>query len=58
MTLNQIKKFEHQNNISINVYCIGKKKKLLILRFGLPRKRWTNLLICYMCRTTMIFRVN
>jgi len=30
-TLNQIKKFENQNNISINVYCIEKKKKLSIL---------------------------
>jgi len=28
MTLNQIKKFENQNNISINVYCIEKQKEL------------------------------
>jgi len=26
MTLNQIKKFENLNDISINVYCIKKKK--------------------------------
>jgi len=31
MTLNQIKKFENRNNISINVYCIEKKKELSIL---------------------------
>jgi len=31
MTLNQIKKFENQNNISINVYCIEKQKELSIL---------------------------
>jgi len=31
MTLTQIKKFENQNNISINVYNIEKKKELSIL---------------------------
>jgi len=31
MTLTQIKKFENQNNISINVYCIEKQKELSIL---------------------------
>jgi len=32
MTLNQIKKFENRNNISINcIYCIEKKKELSIL---------------------------
>jgi len=32
MTLNQIKKIENQNNISINVYCIEKKKVILSIR--------------------------
>jgi len=39
MTLNQIKKFEHQNNISINVYCIEKKKELSILPIRLTEKK-------------------
>jgi len=30
MALNQIKKFENQNNIFINVYCIEKKKEFSI----------------------------
>jgi len=30
MTLTQIKKFENLNDISINVYCIEKKKELSI----------------------------
>jgi len=53
MILNQIKKFENQNNISISVYCIEKQKKLSILPIhsNSSRRRWTNILICYMCRT-------
>jgi len=31
MMLNQIKKFKNWNNISINIYCIEKKKELSIL---------------------------
>jgi len=47
MTLNQIKKFESQNNISINVYCIEKKKELSILPIQLAdtkRDKQVNLL--------------
>jgi len=47
MTLTQIKKFGNQNNISINVYCIEKKKGLLILpiRFAdTKRDKHVNLL--------------
>jgi len=33
MTLTQIKKFENQNNISINVYSIEKKEELSILHY-------------------------
>jgi len=39
MTLTQIKKFENQNNISINVYCIEKKKEFLILPIRLTKKK-------------------
>jgi len=39
MTLTQIKKFESQNNISINVYCIEKKKELSILPIRLTEKK-------------------
>jgi len=39
MTLNQIKKFENQNNISINVYCIEKQKELSILPIWLTEKK-------------------
>jgi len=39
MTLNQIKKFENQNYISINVYCIEKKKELSILPIRLTKKK-------------------
>jgi len=39
MTLNEIKKFENQNNISINVYCIEKKKKLSILPIRLGDRK-------------------
>jgi len=38
-SLNQIKKFESQNNISINVYCIEKKKELLIHLIQLTEKK-------------------
>jgi len=38
MTLNQIKKFENQN-ISINVYCIEKEKKLSIFPIRLADRR-------------------
>ncbi|KYM76698.1 hypothetical protein ALC53_12884 [Atta colombica] len=38
MTLNQIIKFENQNNISVNVYSIEEQKKILPLRF-ISRKR-------------------
>jgi len=47
MTLNQIKKFESQNNISINVYCIEKQKELSILPIRLAdtkRNKHVNLL--------------
>jgi len=39
MTLTQIKKFENLNNISINVYCIEKKKELSILPIRLTEKK-------------------
>jgi len=43
MTLTQIKKFENQNNISINVlqsmYCIEKQKELSILPIRLTEKK-------------------
>jgi len=39
MTLNQIKKFENLNGISINVYCIEKKKELSILPIQLTEKK-------------------
>jgi len=39
MTLNQIKKFENQNNISINVYCSEKKKELSILPIRITEKK-------------------
>jgi len=49
MTLNQIKKFENRNNIFINVYCIEKKKELLILPIQVTdRKRTLDKSICYM----------
>jgi len=38
-TLTQVKKFENQNNISINVYCIEKKKELSILPIRLTEKK-------------------
>jgi len=38
-TLTKIKKFENQNNISINVYCIEKKKKLSILPIRLTDQK-------------------
>jgi len=47
MTLNQIKKFENLNDISINVYCIEKQKELLILPIRLTdtkREKHVNLL--------------
>jgi len=47
MTLNQIKKFENLNDISINVYCIEKKKELSILPIRLAdtkRDKHVNLL--------------
>jgi len=31
ITLKQIKKFEQLNNISINVYCVEKEKKKLVI---------------------------
>jgi len=39
MTLTQIKKFENQKNISINVYCIEKQKELSILSIRLTEKK-------------------
>jgi len=39
MTLTQIKKFESQNNISINVYCIEKQKELSIFPIRLTEKK-------------------
>jgi len=39
MTLNQIKKFENLNDISINVRCIEKEKELLILPIRLTEKK-------------------
>jgi hypothetical protein len=39
MTLPQIKKFEILNNISINVYCIEKKKELSILPIRLTERK-------------------
>jgi len=39
LTLTQIKKFENQNNVSINVYCIEKQKKLSILPIRLTEKK-------------------
>jgi len=39
MTLTQIKKFENQNNISINVYCIEKKKEFSILLIRLADRK-------------------
>jgi len=42
MTLNQIKKFENLNDISINVYCIEKQKELLILPIRLTVGSWSN----------------
>jgi len=39
MTLTQIKKFESQNNISINICCIEKKKELSILPIRLTKKK-------------------
>jgi len=39
MTLNLIKKFENQNNIFINVYCIEMKKELSILPIRLIDKK-------------------
>jgi len=39
MTMTQIKKFENQNNIFINVYCIDKKKELSILPIRLTEKK-------------------
>jgi len=39
MTLNQIKKFENLNDISINVYCIEKEKELSILPIRLTEKK-------------------
>jgi len=39
MTLTQIKKFENLNDISINVYCIEKKKELSILPIRLTEKK-------------------
>jgi len=47
MTLTQIKKFENLNDISINVYCIEKKKELSILPIRLTdtkRDKHVNLL--------------
>jgi len=37
--MTQIKKFENQNNISINVYCIEKQKELSILPVRLTEKK-------------------
>jgi len=51
MMLTQIKKFENQNNISINVYCIKKQKEFSSLPSRLSERRWTSMLICCMCRT-------
>jgi len=42
MTLTQIKKFENQNNISINVYCIEKQKELSIFPIRLTEKKMDN----------------
>jgi len=39
MTLTQIKKFENQNSISINVYCIEKKEELSILPIRLTKNK-------------------
>jgi len=39
MTLTQIKKFENLNDISINVYCIEKQKKLSILPIRLTDRK-------------------
>jgi len=47
MTLNQIKKFENLNDISINIYCIEKQKEILILPIQLTdtkREKPVNLL--------------
>ncbi|XP_076638293.1 uncharacterized protein LOC143350226 [Colletes latitarsis] len=44
MTLNQIKKFEHMNNISINVYTIENKKVLPIRVTDKKMERHVNLL--------------
>jgi len=39
MTLTKIEKFQNQNNISINVYCIEKQKELSILPIRLTEKK-------------------
>jgi len=39
MTLTQIKKFENLNDISINVYCIEKKKELSIFSIRLTDQK-------------------
>jgi len=53
MTLAQIKKFENFSDISINVYCIEKKKELSILPIRLADTK-RDKLICCTCRTTMM----
>jgi len=56
MTLTQFKKFENLN-ISINVYCIEKKKELSILLIRLTEKKKMDMLICT-CRTTMTWDIS
>jgi len=51
MMLNQIKKFENQKNVSINVYSIEKKKYLSILSIRFADKKISTL-ICCTYRTT------
>ena len=46
ITLNQIRKFENQNNISINVYCIEEQKEILPLRLT-DRKRGKHINLLY-----------
>ena len=46
MRLNQIIKFENQNNISINVYSIEEQKKFFPYSIDAPAERGTSMLIC------------
>jgi len=55
ITLNQIRKFENQNNISINVYCIEEQKEILPLRLT---ERGANTISCtYRIHATIILAI-